>query len=80
MRSLSFYLWNSQTSSLGDKLLTIYRFTEQQWNEENQEDYIRLDIQVQKSKAVFAAQIFKTNADDSLNLSAEEVKNSVFAI
>lgn len=79
-RELSFYLWNSKTSSLGDKLLTIYRFTEQQWTEESQETYILPDVPTENSKAVLAAQIFKTNADDSLNLTAEEVKTLVFAL
>ena len=79
-RELSFYLWNTQTSSLGDKLLTIYRFSEQQWEGEEQNTYILLDIHVEKSKAVLAARLFTTNADDSLNLSADEIQTLVFAI
>ncbi len=76
-RQLSFYLWNTTTSSLGDKLLTVYRFTEQQWAEEPQQEYLLPDVHIENSKAVVAVKIFKTNADDSLNLSADEVQQGL---
>ncbi len=79
-REMTFYIWTAKTSSLGDKLLTISRFTEQQWKEAGQERYIQLDIQSENRKAVFAAQLFHTNADDSLNISADELSELIYAI
>ena len=79
-RETSFYLWNTKTASIGDKLLTIYRYTEQQWNENKHAGLILLDISSGSSKAVYAGQLFMTNAQDELNLSEQELKSSVFAV
>ena len=35
------------------------------------------DVHIENSKAVVAVKIFKTNADDSLNLSADEVQQGL---
>ena len=79
-RETSFYLWNSKTASPGDKLLTIFRFNEQQWNENKHAGLILLEISPENSKAIYAGQLFMTNAEDELNLSEKELKSSVFAI
>ncbi len=75
-RELTFYLWNSKTSSAGDKLLTLYRFTEQQWKEADTGSMFRLDSGESGTKAIYAAQIYETSAQDELNTKAEEVNNN----
>ncbi len=75
-REMTFYLWNTKTSSPGDKLLTIYRFTEQQWNDVDKEGMLCLQNTSKDSKAIYAARIFKTNANDELNVSEDEVKEA----
>ena len=75
-REMTFYLWNTKTSSPGDKLLTIYRFTEQQWNDVDKEGMFCLQNTSKDSKAIYAARIFKTNANDELNVSEDEVKEA----
>ena len=79
-REMTFFLWNTKTSSTGDKLLTISRLNEQQWKESSQEGKIRLDLNSEKSKAVFAAQLFVTSADEALNLTESELQGSVYLI
>ena len=79
-REMSFYLWNTKTASIGDKLLTIYRYSEQQWNENKHAGLIQLDISPENSKVIYAGQLFMTNAQDELNLSESELKTSVFAV
>ena len=77
---MTFYLWNSKTSSFGDKLLTIYRYTAEEWKNNNNTNIIELkNIDEQKSNAVFGAELFHTNADDELNITAEEVMNAAHA-
>ncbi len=76
-RQMTFYLWNSKTSSFGDKLLTIRRYTEEEWEQEDTADMIALsNIDGTKSHAVFGGQIFITHADETLNITPEEVTAS----
>ena len=80
-RELTFYLWNDKTSSLGDKLLTIGRFTEQQWNKMTEDtSYHPLGDPMENTNAVIAAQIFHTDAQDDLNITEDELSTLVFAI
>ncbi len=76
-REMTFYIWNSKTNSEGDKLLTIYRFTPQQWADEQGDDIFMLDITDTESGTVFAARIFITNANDELNIKQDEVQSAV---
>ena len=77
-REMTFYLWNTKTSTLGDKLLLISRYTEQQWKETDHTGKILLELSPGKSKAVYAAVIYLTSADEALNITESELQNSVF--
>lgn len=79
-RELTFYLWNAKTSSTGDKLLTISRYNEQQWAEQEHDDLIMLDIRQENSKIVYAAKIFVTSAEDKLNITEDELEKLVYKI
>lgn len=79
-RELTFYLWNGKTFSTGDKLLTIYRYNEQQWEEEDHSGLIRLDIRQENSKAVYAAEIFITSAEEKLNITKQELGKLIFKL
>ena len=74
-RKMTFYIWNSKTSSFGDKLLEISRYTKDEFANLDQTNIIRLNIE--NPNAVFCAEIFITNTDDGLNITVEEVLNSV---
>ena len=74
-RKMTFYLWNSKTSSFGDKLLEISRYTTEEFEKLDKSNIIPLNIE--NPNAVFCAEIFITNADDELNITPEEVVNSV---
>ncbi len=74
-RKMTFYLWNSKTSSFGDKLLEISRYTSEEFQKLDKSNIIPLNIE--NPNAVFCAEIFLTNADDELNITPEEVVNSV---
>ena len=77
-RQVTFYLWSSKTSSSGDKLLIIYRFTRSGWNKQNKDEYIRLDKASESgSDSVIAAQLFHTDAKDSLNLTEDQLADIV---
>lgn len=68
-RNMTFYVWNSKTNSVGDRLLTIYRFTESEWENTDKTNLVRLsNVKDSTSKAIFALQTFKTNSKDSLNI------------
>ena len=71
-RELTFYMWDNEKSVLGDKLLTIHRYTEQQWNEADNTKMIRLSDPV-LGKAVYAAEIFTTDKDENINITAKEL-------
>ncbi len=74
-RQLTFYIWNSSTASLGDKLLILYRYTKFEWSDLDKRALIQLEnVQDKSSNAVFAAQIFNTKSQDSLNITEQEVK------
>ena len=74
-RKMTFYLWNSKTSSFGDKLLEISRYTTEEFEKLDKSNIIPLNIE--NPNAVFCAEIFAANSDDELNISPEEVVNSV---
>ena len=76
-RNMTFYMWNSKTGSVGDKLLTIYRFNDSEWQNTDKSKLIQLDTDNSSSKAIYAAEIFTTHAKDSLNITESEVKNSL---
>ena len=65
-------MWDNEKSVLGDKLLTIHRYTEQQWNEADNTKMIRLSDPV-LGKAVYAAEIFTTDKDENINITAKEL-------
>ena len=71
-RELTFYKKEKKKSVLGDKLLTIHRYTEQQWNEADNTKMIRLSDPV-LGKAVYAAEIFTTDKDENINITAKEL-------
>ena len=73
-RELTFYMWDNKKSVLGDKLLTIYRYTEQQWNEADNGNMIRLD-EPTLGKAVYAAELFTTDKNEEMNITAKEVRD-----
>ena len=77
-REMTFYLWNTKTSTLGDKLLLISRCTEQQWKESDHSGKILLKLSPGKSKAVYSAVIYLTSADEALNITESELQDSVF--
>ena len=80
-RQMTFYIWSTNTNSIGDKLLTIYRFTQTEWDNVDKSNLIHLeDVSDGSTNAVFAAQIFTTNAKDSLNINEDEVISSVKSI
>ncbi len=80
-RQLTFYVWNSSTGSLGDKLLILYRYTKYEWSDIDKRALFKLDdVKDKSTNAVFAAQIFNTNAQDKLNITEQEVKNSTKSI
>ncbi len=80
-REMTFFLWNSNTSSTGDKLLTIYRFTKNEWENIERTNLIYLENVTDGSTgAVFAAQIFNTSAKDILNIKKDEVISSIKSI
>ena len=74
-RKLTFYIWNSKTSSFGDKLLEISRYTKEEF--ENLDKTNLISLSIENPNAVFCAELFITNADDELNITPEEVINSV---
>ncbi|MDD6489774.1 MAG: hypothetical protein PUG48_08165 [Clostridia bacterium] len=76
-RNMTFYMWNSKTGSVGDKLLTIYRFNDSEWQNTDKSELIQIDVNNSSSKAIFAAQLFMTHAKDSLNITESEVRNSL---
>ena len=74
-RKMTFYIWNSKTSSFGDKLLEISRYTKDEFEKLDTSNIISLNIE--NPNAVFCAEIFITNSNDELNITPEEVTNSV---
>ena len=77
-RSLTFYIWSSKNSSLGDKLLTIRRYMKTEWNSSDHKGSVMLQsISSSESEAVIAGEIFETKAMDSLNITKDELESSV---
>ena len=72
-RELTFYIWNSKTSSSGDKLLTIYRMAEQQWKDSDKDGLIKIEIEDPAVKGIYAVRIYETSAQDDLNIKEDEV-------
>lgn len=80
-RKMIFYIWNSKTNSIGDELLSIYRFTQNEWNSMDKKDFILLEtLSKNANNAVFAAQILNTSSKDELNIKKNEVIFSVKSI
>lgn len=79
-RELSFYLWNSKTASLGDRLLTVYRFNEQQWKDNKNENLLRLELQQENKTIVCAVELLVTSAADAMNLSESELQQAIRAL
>lgn len=77
-RILTFYVWDSKTASLGDKLLEIHRFNRSDWDKAEQSEYIMLQsVKNNGREYIIAAQIFKTAANDKLNIQKNELESSV---
>ncbi len=79
-REMTFYLWDEDKSRIGDKLLTLFRYTEQQWSNTPKQGFIRLELGRDQSNACFAAKIYESKTDKSMNIKKQEVRDSVFPI
>lgn len=80
-RRMDFYIWSSKTSSIGDKLLSVYRFTGSEWNKAEQDDFVMINgTKSNGTESVIAAEIFHTDSKDELNISKKEVKSSIVLI
>ncbi len=74
-RKMDFYVWDAESSSLGDKLLSIYRFTGSDWSKAEQGKYIMLQsVKSNGTESVIAAQIFKTDKNKELNISQADIE------
>ncbi len=77
-RTLSFYMWNNETLSVGDKLVTIHRFKRSDWEKSEHSGYVALLSEETKDKDyVIAAELFSTAAQDSINISEKELEKNV---
>ena len=77
-RQLTFYVWNSKTTSRGDKLLVISRYTDTEWNEMDKTGALLLEsVTKSVTNAVFAAELCTTESRDSLNLTKNQVLEAV---
>ncbi len=77
-RLLTFYIWSSKTSSLGDKLLEIHRFSRSEWDKMDQTDYIMLhSVNNGGREYIIAGRIFITQAIETLNISKAELERNV---
>lgn len=78
-RTMTFYTWDSKESLMGNKLLSVYRFTNSEWNQQEKTNLIQLNVELVSSKAVIAAEIYDIK-DKSLIISKEEVITAVKTI
>ncbi len=69
-RQMTFYAWDSQKQAVGQKLLTIFRYTSEEWEQIDYQQLIPLEIEGQN--AVFCARIFAA-ADEQLQIKEKEV-------
>lgn len=77
-RVLYFYMWNSETASIGDKLLEIHRFRRTDWEKSDHSESVKLLSDETKGKDyVIAGQIFTTYSDDSININDAELEKCV---
>lgn len=75
-RCMEFYKWNKDSSSLGEQLLSIKRFTSSQWSKTRKDEYIiRKTVQKKNNDYIIAAQVYNTSQD--MMLSKEELERSV---
>lgn len=79
-RVMNIYSWDSENAFLGDKLLSIYRFTKSAWAKIDKTDFIQLDVEVKSAKAVIAAKINHSQKTKDFNISKEELLKSVKSI
>lgn len=77
-RIISFYMWNSETSGTGDKLLEIHRFRRADWEQSDHSEYVKLLSEDTNGKDyVIAGRIFTTFADDEININDAELEKCV---
>lgn len=77
-RILTFYIWNSDTASLGDKLLEIHRFNRSDWDKAEQSNYVMLQsVKKNGREYIIAAQMFEAASIGSLNIRKDELENNV---
>ncbi len=79
-RIIYFYMWNSETASVGDKLLEIHRFRKTDWqkSKSGEGNYVKLLSEENKDKDyVIAGRLFTTAAQDSLNINDAELEKCI---
>ena len=75
-RCIEFYKWNKDSSSLGEQLLSIKRFTQTEWSKAEQDKYlVQKTINKKNNEYIIAARLYTT--DESMKLSKEELERSV---
>lgn len=76
-REMNFYIWDSQNSSLSDKVLTIFRFTRSDWDNADKDKYIMVDsVKSNGTESVIAAQVYNTG-DGKPGLSESEITKRI---
>lgn len=77
-REVSFYVWNTKTSSVGDPLLSIVRYGANELSRANEEGYTPLEIHTSdETDAIIAVKLFKTNSNDKLNIDKDTAAECV---
>ena len=80
-REVSYYVWNSKTGSVGDKILSIERFGASDIEQAKKDGYVPLGLELSDgTDAVIAAKLFKTNTSDELNLDQSELEKCIKAL
>lgn len=68
-REVSYYVWNSKTGTVGDRILSLERFGASDIEQAKADGYEPLDIELSDgTDSVIAAKLFKTNTNDKLNM------------
>ncbi len=77
-REINFYVWDAESSSLGDRLLTICRFTRSDWDKADKDKYIKIEsVKSNGTESVIAAQLYNTDKDSSLGISRSDIKTLI---
>ena len=80
-RCIDFYKWDSKTSVIGEKLISVTRFTSSEWEKADKNAYVvHKNVSNNQNEYIIAVQRYYKDNGDEMNINSDKLEKAVVLI